>query len=171
MFSQGQRYKDCVHPCFLTYSLPLFKLDNSCELLQLVENMSRQGQSGCLLFDSSVKIKASPCGENRPVIRDTRDSRCYVNIPTTLPSSTLPMCCAALTPHMNHRATSGLACWKGLCRFGTLYVCGVCRFGPDNPRLRLPLSSPWLPHLSDYSGCTMHFGSPPLAGPVKALWI
>lgn len=71
---------------------------------------------------------------------------------------------------MNHSATSGLACWKGLCRFGTLYVCGVCRFGPDDPLLRRPLSSPWLPHLSDYSGCTIHFGCPPLAGPRRVLW-
>lgn len=33
-------------------------------------------------------------GESRPVIRHTRDSRCYVNIPTTLPSSTQPLCCS-----------------------------------------------------------------------------
>ena len=47
-------------------------------------------------------------GEGRSVIRDTRDSRCYVNISTTLPSSSAqPLCRAALTPRMNHAATSG----------------------------------------------------------------
>lgn len=35
-------------------------------------------------------------GESRSVIRQTQDTRCYVNIPTTQRSSTLPLCCAAL---------------------------------------------------------------------------
>lgn len=116
-------------------------------------------------------------GESRPVIRYTQDSRCYVNIPTTLLCSTQPLYCAAPVPCMNHRATSG--CWKGLCWFGTLYVCGVCRFGPNDKRLRWPLSSPWLPQVSDYRGCTMHFGSPLRVGlkkccgdkPFNNLWV
>lgn len=35
-------------------------------------------------------------GESRSVIRQTQDTRCYVNIPTTQRSSTLPLRCAAL---------------------------------------------------------------------------
>lgn len=96
-------------------------------------------------------------GERRPVIRRTQDSRCYVNSPTALLRSALPLCGAALAPRMNHRATSGH--WKGPCWFGMLHECGVCQFGPGYPRLRRPTSSPRLTRLSDYSGCTMLFGS------------
>lgn len=96
-------------------------------------------------------------GERRPVIRHTQDSRCYVNSPTALLRSALPLCGAALAPRMNHRATSGR--WKGPCWFGMLHERGVCQFGPGYPRLRRPTSSPRVTHLSDYSGCTMLFGS------------
>lgn len=95
-------------------------------------------------------------GERRPVIRHTQDSRCYVNSPTALLRSALPLCGAALAPRMNHRATSGR--WKGPCWFGMLHERGVCQFGPGYPRLRRPTSSPRVTHLSDYSGCTMLFG-------------
>lgn len=110
-------------------------------------------------------------GESRSVIRQTQDTRCYVNIPTTQRSSTLPLHCAAPAPRMNHWATSGLACWKGLCRFGTPCVCGVCRFGPDDPRLRLLLSSPWLPtsQITAVAQCSLAVLT--LAGPKKAPWI
>lgn len=72
---------------------------------------------------------------------------------------------------MNHWATSGLACWKGLCRFGTLYMCGVCRFGPDDPRLCRPLSAPLANATSQITvvaQCIL--AVPPFTGPKKVLW-
>lgn len=35
-------------------------------------------------------------GERKPVIKHSQDSRCYLNISTTMPRSALPLCCAAL---------------------------------------------------------------------------
>lgn len=63
---------------------------------------------------------------------------------------------------MNHRATSGLCVLEGTLQVWHALCVWSVSVWTDNPRLCRPLSSPWLPHLSDYSGCTMHFGSPPL---------
>lgn len=102
--------------------------------------------------------------ERRPVIRHTQDSRCHVNIPTTL-QHTAPVlhCAGSLRESLGNIWFSvlegTLQVWHALC------VWSVSVWTRRPTPVPASLRPPGERHLSDYSGCTMHFGSPPFYWP------
>lgn len=110
-------------------------------------------------------------GESRPVIRLSQDSRCYVNIPTAMPSSALPLCCTAPAPQHESQGNIWFSVLeRTLSVWHVVHVQSVSiwtrRPTPASILSLLPLTSQ---HLSYYSGCTMHSGSPDSCWPKESI--